>query len=219
MKDLIICQHDQGSDEWLKSRLGVITASEVHALLPDARSKTFKYKEARSTYMHKLIGEVCTGYCEEINAKALQWGKDNEEAAIAAYEFESGLETEKIGLVYKDSSKRAGASADFKIKDEDHGGEVKCPITPLVYINFLLDEEVKDQYVSQYQFGMWVTGWKYWDFANYHPRMKKKMLHRITVERDLKLMEYFENEIPKFIQEMDDKLKKIGIEYGAQWEL
>lgn len=217
MSALLICQHDQGSQEWLNARLGVITASEVHALLPDARSKTFKYKESRRTYMNKLIGEVCTGYGDEINARALQWGKDNEENAIAAYEFETGLETEKIGLIYKDGSKRTGASADFKIKGKDHGGEVKCPITPLVYINFLLDEEIKAEYTSQLQFGLWVTDWEAWDFANYHPRMKAKRIHRITVERDRALMEYFENEIPKFCSEMDEKLKQIGIEYGAQW--
>lgn len=217
MSALLISQHPQGSEEWLKDRLGVITASEVHALLPDARSKTFKYKEARKTYMNKLIGEVCTGYSEELNARALQWGKDNEEAAIAAYEFHTGQEVEKVGLIYKDESRRAGASADFKVKSKAWGGEIKCPITPMVYISFLLDGEVKPEYTSQYQFGLWVTKWHGWDFANYHPRMKAKMIHKISVEPDPWYMEYFENEIPKFTAEMDKELEKIGISYGSQW--
>lgn len=217
MSALLICQHEQGTQEWLNARLGVITASEVHALLPDARSKTFKYKEARKAYMNKLIGEVCTGYSEELNAKALQWGKDNEAAAVSAYEFHTGREVERIGLIYKDSSKRCGASADFKIKGEEYGGEIKCPISPAVFVGFLLDNEEKPEYISQYQFGLWVTGWHGWDFCNYHPRMKKKMIHKVSHCRDLWFMEYFENEIPKFIKEMDEKLAKIGIPFGAQW--
>jgi hypothetical protein len=217
MSALIISQHPQGSEEWLKARLGVITASQVHDLLPDARSKAFKYKEARQSYMYQLIGEVCTGYSEELNARALQWGKDNEDAAIAAYEFATGQEVEKIGLVYKDSSKRCGASADFKIKGKNHGGENKCPITPKVHIDFVLGGNIKPEYVSQVQFGLWVTGWDKWDFTSYHTRMKSKMVHFVTIERDPVMMEYFDNEIPKFIEEMDKELAKIGIPWGAQW--
>lgn len=217
MSALIICQHDQGSLEWLNARLGVITASQAHALLLNQRTKTPTYKEARSTYMNQLIGEVCTGYSEELNAKALQWGKDNEDAAVAAYEFATGNAVEKIGLVYKDETKRAGASADFKIIGKNHGGENKCPITPKVHIDFLLDNEIKDEYISQVQFSLWVTGWDLWDFTSYHPRMKLKMVHHVTIERNKEMMEYFDNEIPKFVKEMDEKLKLIGIEYGSQW--
>jgi hypothetical protein len=218
MSRLLISQHEQGSPEWLASRLGVITASEVHALLLDSRSKTPKYKEARKSYMNQLIGEVCTGYSEELNAKALQWGKDNEEAAIAAYEFHSGNVVEKIGLVYKDETLRVGASADFKIVGKNHGGENKCPITPKVHIEFLLDGKIKQEYISQVQFGLWVTGWEAWDFTSYHPRMKKNMVAFVTIERDPVMMEYFDNEIPKFIFEMDKLLSSIGVEFGDQWK-
>lgn len=218
MSALLICQADQGSEEWLKARLGVITASQAHALLLNKRTKTPTYKEARQTYMNQLIGEVCTGYSEELNARALEWGKANEEAAIAAYEFSTGNDVEKIGLVYKDETKRCGASADFKIKGKNHGGENKCPITPQVHIDFLLNGEIKDEYITQIQFGLWVTGWDLWDFTSYHPRMKLKMVHHVTVERDLELMKYFDEEIPKFIEEMDKKLELIGIKFGSQWE-
>jgi predicted phage-related endonuclease len=217
MSALIISPHAQGSEEWLKARLGVITASQAHDLMLDSRSKTPKYKEARRSYMNQLIGEVCTGYSEEINAKALEWGKTNEDAAVLAFEFASGKQVEKIGLVYKDESKRAGASADFKIVDENCGGENKCPITPKVHIDFLLCGEIKPEYITQVQFGLWVTGWDLWFFTSYHPRMKSKMVHYHEIKRDPALMEYFDNEVPKFIKEMDQELKRIGIEWGAQW--
>lgn len=218
MSALLISEYPQGTEEWLRARLGVITASRAHDLLPNARTKTFQYKEARKSYMYELIGEVCTGYSEELNARALQWGKDNEDAAIAAYEFATGHEVEKIGLVYKDESKRCGASADFKIKGKNHGGENKCPITPKVHIDFVLGGEIKPEYISQVQFGLWVTGWDAWDFTSYHPRMRSKMVHFVTIERDAEMMKYFDEEIPRFIKEMDAELKKIGIPFGSQWE-
>lgn len=217
MNPLLMSQHPQGSEQWLRDRLGVITASEVHALLPDSRSKTFKYKEARRSYMNQLIGEVCTGHSEELFAKSLEWGKENEEAALAAFEFAVGKQVEKIGLAYKDDKKRAGASADGRISGELIGIENKCPITPKVHIDFLLCDEIKDQYLSQVQFGMWVTGFNAWYFTSYHPRMKARMIHYRVIERDQKLMEYFDNEIPKFCEEMDRELGRIGIPYGSQW--
>src|SRR4051812_45577582 len=111
MNTLLVSRNEPGSSEWLRDRLGVKTASESHALMPD--KKTGKPKlAARKTYMNQLIGEVCTGYSEEIFAKSLEWGKLNEEAAIAAFEFHSGKQVSKSGLVYKNESRREAATPD-----------------------------------------------------------------------------------------------------------
>ena len=217
MKSLIICDHEQGSQEWLNSRLGVITASQAHALLLNKRSKTPTYKEARESYMLQLINEVCTRQHDEINAKALEWGKLNESSAIAAYEFESGNITQKISLVYNDDKKRAGASADFKLLDKNYGGECKCPINGENHLSFILNGIIKDEYITQMQFGMFCTGWDRWNFVSYNPRMPKKTVHYVTIERDEELMKYFADEIPKFCLEMDGKLKTLGSKFGDQW--
>lgn len=213
----IISLSEQGSEEWHKERLGVITASRAHSLLLNARTKTPTYKEARATYMNELIAEVCTGHFEEIDTYALKWGRDNEDAAIAAFEFQSNKKIEKIGLAYKDETRRAGASADFKVVGENLGGENKCPVNPKYHIDFLLDDEIKGEYLTQIQFGLWVFGWDAWYFNSYQPMMKKKNNHHKIIERDKELMSYFDFEVPKFAHEMDQKLKQIGIEFGAQW--
>lgn len=218
MRNLIILNEEQGSEAWLRARLGVVTASKAYDLLPSKTSKTFKYKEARNTYMMELINEVCTGQYDEINGKALEWGKLNEDSALAAYAFESGNKVEKISLVYKDESKRCGASADFILSDKNHGGELKCPMNGLHHLNFIFEGIVKDEYIAQIQFGMFITGWTHWDFASYNPRMPKKILHYKTFERDPSLMDYFANEIPRFTQEMDQKLEILGIKFGEQWK-
>lgn len=217
MNNLILLNHPQGSEEWLKARLGVITASNAHALLLSKTSKTPKYKEARSTYMLQLINEVCTKQHEELNGKALEWGKVNEDAAIAAYEFASGNEVQKISLAYKDESRRAGASTDFVIKGKNHGGENKCPMNGIYHLDFILNGEIKDEYMTQIQFGLWVTSWDAWDFTSYNPRMPKKLVHYVTIERNKELMDYFDQEVPKFIEEMDKKLEQLEIPFGSQW--
>jgi hypothetical protein len=217
MKPLLFSNHPQGSEGWHKDRLGVITASKAHALLLDARSKAPKYKEARNTYMNELIAEVCTGHFENLDTFALQWGRDNEEAAISAFEFETGLEIEKIGLAYKDDSKRAGASADFKVKNKMAGGENKCPLNPKYHIDFIFEDEIKPEYITQMQFGLWVTGWDEWYFTSYQPKMKKKNIQFKRIEKNEELMRYFDEEVPKFIYEMDKKLEIIGIPWASQW--
>lgn len=214
---IIFSKHEQGSEGWHKERLGVITASQAHALLPNARTKTFQYKEARATYMNQLIAEVCTGHFDNLDTYALQWGRDNEASAIAAFEFATSKTVEKVGLAYKDESRRVAASADFLISGERCGGENKCPINPLYHIDFLLDGEIKQEYITQIQFSMWNYDWDLWFMNSYHPKMRKKNQHHKVIERNLELSKYFDEEVPRFCAEMDKKLKELGFEWGSQW--
>lgn len=208
----------QGSDLWLKMRLGVITASKVYDLFPDKRSKTPKEKESRQTYMNELIGEVCTGYSEELNAKALAWGHENEPAARAAYAFTTGHTITEGGFAYN-FNKRCGCSPDFMVTGANKGGEIKCPITPKVHVDTILNGIVKPEYVAQIQYSMWVSGLDEWDFVSFHPRMKSNMVHIINFKRDEEMMKLFNEIIPRFVEDMDEALKTFGVKFGNQWLL
>jgi exodeoxyribonuclease (lambda-induced) len=208
-------QVEQSSDAWLKMRLGVITASCAHDLLP---SKTGKgaFKQARQTYMNQLIAEVCTGRGEEINAKALSWGKENEIAARAAYSFESGEKIQDGGFIYG-MDKRVGASPDGIVVGKNKGLELKCPYSSDNHIKFLIEDEIKDEYITQVQWSMWVAGFDEWDFASFDPRMKKNMIKIVTFKRDEEMMKMFSEIVPQFIKEMDAHLEKLGMSFGSQW--
>jgi hypothetical protein len=205
---------NQGTEEWFRMRLGVLTASKAYDILPSKRGGGFK--EARTTYMNQLIAEVCTGHYEEINAKPLEWGKVNEVAARAAYQFESGIEVKEGGFMYA-YNKRAGCSPDFIAKTMNKGGEIKCPWNPANHIKFLIEDEIKDEWIAQMQFQLWVSGFDAWDFASFDPRMKTKMIQIKEILRDPKMMALFDEIVPAFIVEMDEKLEKIGIPFGSQW--
>ena len=205
---------EQSSDAWLKMRLGVITASCAHDLLPSKRGGAFK--QARQTYMNQLIAEVCTGRGEELNAKALDWGKTNEIASRAAYSFEANEIVLDGGFIYG-MDKRVGASPDGIIKGKNKGLELKCPYSTRTHIDFLLNDAVRPEYEAQVQWSMWVSGLESWAYASFDPRMKTQMLKTITYERDEDMMNLFNEIVPAFISEMDSALSKIGIKWGSQW--
>ena len=67
---------EQGSYQWFQMRLGVISASNASKLLAKRGSVT------RDSYLAQLVGEIATGMPQdEINAKAMAWGKENEPKA------------------------------------------------------------------------------------------------------------------------------------------
>lgn len=203
-------QVEQGSNEWREMRVGMITASNFYYLMP--HKKTGKPKDSRITYMNKLIAEVCTGLPEEINAKALEWGRVNETASRAAYEFESG-ETITSGGIVLHPSRRASASPDGLVKGKKKGLELKNPFSSETHIEFLLDDSIKDEYLAQCQGSLWICQYDQWAFASFDSRMKSHMLKIEIQERDEKLMKYFDEEIPAFIHDMDQALAKLGMSF------
>lgn len=206
-----IVSADQGSLEWLQTRLGVITASEVHKAVAKFGTET------RNTYMCQLVAEVATGMVEEINSKYLDWGKLNEQAARSSYEFANNCKIEPVNFIFRDDTFREGASLDGLISGTKKFVEIKCPYNPTHFIKFAVQEKTKAENQWQYQFQMRVTGADVLDFVNFDPRMTIGPLQFVTVEKDLKFQAKFDELIPQFIQDMDTMLAQLGLSYGAQW--
>lgn len=205
-------QVEQGSYEWQCLKLGVISASNIERALAKKGTAT------RSTYMAELVAQVCTREFPEVNAKALQWGKDNEASARSAYEFATNDSVAQVGFIFKDSSLRIGISPDGIVSNKGKGLELKCPFSTRTYVEFVTDGKIKPEYEKQCQLSMWVTDSGEWDFYNYDPRMNRKMLHGVTIARDVELMKRFDQELPEFIQDMDKMLATLGFEFGDQWK-
>lgn len=203
---------EQGSEAWLKSRLGVITASEVSKAVAKVGTET------RNTYLCQLVAEVATGMVEEINSKYMEWGKINEGPARAAYEFANDCEIQEVGFLFKDDSFREGASIDGFVVGQNKLVEIKSPYNPTNYIKFLMQDTIKAEYMWQYQYQMRVTGAEIADFVQYDPRMTVKPFKSLTVEVDPEYQNKFNELIPAFIKDMDEVLKDMGISFGDQWK-
>lgn len=208
---------EQGSDDWMRLRLGVITASEVSNVIAKPRSGT-KWTDMKKAYFHTLIAEVCTGVSPEVNAKALAWGKQFEEDARMLFEFTAGVKVTEAPIIFRDESLRTACSPDGLCNNE-FGLELKCPFTSRDFIKFRLGgfDAIKSAYMAQVQYSMWVTGKDAWFFANYDPRMKREGIHHIVVERDESYMSDFDEQVPDFIEKMDSALAEIGFTFGDQW--
>ncbi len=204
---------EQSSYDWFKMKLGVVSASNC--------SKIFKPKRGagltRLTYMNELIGEICTGIPqEEISAKALQWGKDNEPQARELYSVLGlGGVVQELPFIYADKDMRAGCSPDGI--DGDSGIEIKCPFTTKVHIDFLLNGTIKPEYHDQMQFSMMVSGAKQWHFVSYDHRMKRKIIEKFTVNRNEERIAEIREALAEFTLDMDRALAQLGFEFGDQW--
>lgn len=247
---------NQGSPEWMSSRLGVITASRASDLIatgplapfPDdleivkvgrSNSVTFRGVEftgtkadcvswvrnqlprqtspARDGYLLDLVAEVATGQQAEPGSfKQAEWGHEYEDHARQIFAFHVGVPVNPIAFIYGDKTMRYGCSPDG-IADDNSGVEIKCPWTTKVYLDFLVNGQIKQEYIDQVQFSMFVTGRKYWHFANYDPRMKVQSFHAVTLERDEKKMDVFSIAVAEMSRDMDAMLDRIGLKFGDQW--
>lgn len=209
---------EQGTEEWLRHRAGVITASRAHDIIKSGRSG--KSSESRATYMLELIAQVCTGLVpESASFKQAEWGHENEPLAREAYEALEFVSVNQCGLIYRDESLRCAISPDGIL--DDRGLEIKNPFTSQVHIATLLDGKIKPEYVTQCQYSLWVTGLDRWDFVSFDWRVRGKPENRLVVipqYRDAEMMARFDEEIPKFISEMDEALERLGFKFGQQWE-
>lgn len=203
---------EQGTTEWHRMRAGVITASRVHDIIKKGRAKG-SYSAARQVYMNELIAQVCTGLLpEQLTAKQVLWGHENEPKALELYDPFEDKKINQIAFIYG-LDMRCGVSPDALV-DDNGGLEIKCPWTTSQYIDQLLGGEPKPEYLTQMQYSMWLTGREYWDFANYDPRMKMRNINVVRHEPDLELFKMFDEEIPKFISDMDKKLDSIGFSFS-----
>ena len=177
MARIIDCE--QGSQEWLDHRCGVITASNFSKIFTGAG----KLSSQADSLINTLVAEKITGKpAETYKSEAMQRGNDLEPEARDMFELDTGLRCETVGLVKVDDYE-IGCSPDALIGD-DCGLEIKCPSasTMIAYKRF---GKLPPEYVQQVQGCMWVTGRSSWWFYAYHPDMSPFVLH---VERDDKLL-------------------------------
>lgn len=201
----------QGSEAWLLTKLGVISASNASKVVAGEKTET------RATYMAELVGQVATSVVEEINSKYMQWGHEHEGAARTSYEFAQNVEVTQLPFAFKDETFRIGCSPDG-ITSAGVPVEIKCPYNTTNFVQFLTAEKIKPDYVWQYQFQLWVLEADKMDFVQYDPRMRVSPLHILTVGRDEEKIKAFEDLVPKFISDMDAMLSKIGLTFGEQWK-
>lgn len=215
----------QGSKDWHNLRLGLFTSSNIYKIFKDPRSKADKeagvLSDTAKTYIEEKATELIYYDCnlphDEVYAKALLWGNQNEALAVEAYEHTTKQETKEIGFVTLGQD--TGTSPDRYVGD-DGLLEIKCPyitsnhIKNVARLNNQLDFlKLNEQYYYQVQHQMYVTGRKWCDFISFDPRLLeseenwRKCIFILRVNFDNALD--FEGRIKRAAEYRDYVIKKV----------
>ena len=174
------------NDAWLLQRRGKITSSEVWKIFKGGRSKDVMFGEGAMTYIRSRVTEMQSGELkEELDAKSLAWGKDNELDAKTHFEAITGFSVIYHGIScpkFYPYGDFAGGSPDGEIIEPDAILELKCPYNEDIHTRRLLIksvEQFKDEEPeawNQCQMNMLTMGKKIGFFGSYDPRRKEEKL-------------------------------------------
>jgi putative phage-type endonuclease len=156
---------EQGSEEWVKLRLGVPTASDCTMIMTPKKMELSKQSDK---LIARLISEKLSPYlperAETFSSRAMEWGKQTEEEARRFYAMERNVTVMNGGFCLSDDG-RIGCSPDGVV-GEDGILELKAP-NPSTHVEYLMEGGVPFDYMPQIHFQLIVTGCKWVDFMSY----------------------------------------------------
>lgn len=170
-----IIEHEQGSVEWLMSRLGCPSGSGFSKLI----TSTGKASTQADAYINELIAEAVIGDVTPNEPNEwMQRGTELEPVARAFYEFENNCTVTEVGFCMHDTLK-CGVSPDGLVGDAG-GLEIKCP-KPSTHVKYLRRGALPSEYKAQVMGCLWITEREWWDFVSYHPQLPNLV---VRVQRD-----------------------------------
>lgn len=193
----------QGEASWFGARMGVVTASEVDALItPKWKVRT---GDGVESYLYRKLAEKLLNWSPEMLAGfAVDQGKILETIAIPWYEFAYGAKVRRVGFCVSDDG-RTGCSPDGLLPDGT-GIEIKSPQAPN-HLRYLLEGTVPEDYLPQVHFSMFVTGAPSWTFVSYSNQLPPLV---VRVARDEAIQAKLAEAVAGFTARFDEALGKIN---------
>lgn len=158
-------QLEQGTDEWLQARCGIVTASVVGKFIL-TRTLDVASSETARGLANTLIAERITGHVEPIpTSRAMERGTLDEPYARAVYAEHYAPVTEVGFMVNEGIGYKIGYSPDGLVGD-DGLIEIKSR-TQRIQLQTILKDSVPNENMAQIQCGLLVTGRKWLDYVSY----------------------------------------------------
>ncbi len=194
---------EQGSQEWLKLRLGIATASNFDSIV----TSTGELSRSLPNYALELASQFFISEPEEVYKSAdMLRGNELEPEAREVYQEYTFNFVEQVSFIKKDDY---GYSPDGLI-GEDGLIEIKCP-NQVNHFKYICENKLPVQYIQQVQGGLFVSGRKWCDFISYHPNFQEdKKLFIKRVYRDEEFIKKLKIGIDKVILMRNEFLKKIN---------
>ena len=163
----------QRSEDWYRARLGVATSSEFHRIVTPAQGNLSKQAPG---YMYVLLAEWMTGApLPDYSSDFMERGANLEAEAVSAYEFETGLQTEKVGFITDDAG-MVGCSPDRLVMApadrigtlQDGCLEIKCPAAN-THVGHMIERKLDEKHAPQTQGQLLITCRAWIDTVSYFP--------------------------------------------------
>lgn len=209
MSDLIIHTAPQGSDEWLASRIGVITGSRFK----DCRDKLKSGNPSKAclSYAMDVARERNGGrVASKFETAAMRTGTEQEPFARSAYEMQTGNFVDEAGFITT-SDRLFGVSVDGLV-GEDGIIEIKTMVSSDTLFTAVVDGDIS-AYIDQCNGAMWLLGRKWVDLVLWVPDLEFLRIHRIERNDDAiealeaDLME-FERMVSRYQKSLNEALKE-----------
>ena len=187
---------EQGSEDWFKARLGLLTASNASKILTAGGKPSASIKPL----INRAVAELLTGKKEDtFKSDAMQRGNDLESSALDFINFSMGYDFKEVGFM--DSGLGYGASPDALDQSKRVGLELKCPLAS-TQVEYLITKKIPNNYMMQIQMSLLVSNYEKWIFCSYHPDLNPFI---VEVERDEVLIGLLRCEIERSCQEIKKK--------------
>ncbi|MDC0183035.1 YqaJ viral recombinase family protein [Nitrosomonadales bacterium] len=191
----------QGTQEWLKKRLGKITSSTIHKIMSSKENSS-----TRTRLMQDLIFERISGSpTKNIVTAPMARGLELESEARKAYELQNEIVI-LSGFIEHPTIKDAGASPDGLIGD-DGLIEIKC-LNKKSHEEIIRKQVLPRQYYIQIQFQLACTQRLWCDFVAYHPDADKP-LYVQRIKPEIKLIKEIHEKALVFISEVEEKYREM----------
>jgi predicted phage-related endonuclease len=201
---------DDDRQAFLQARCGSAGASDVPNII--RRTKT-GYSASRANLMALKVVERLTGLpAETYQSAAMTAGLEREPLARMAYGFMHDVTIETVGIIRHPLIEGAHASPDGTIGTLGLV-EIKCP-QPAAHLDTLLNEKIDNDYFVQMQWQMACSGRHWVDYVSWSPDFPPSMqLWSERVERAPEVINELEDEVRKFLTELEAKVAELRKRY------
>lgn len=207
---LEIFTFEQYSEEYWKTRAGIITASEFHSVLAKSKRKRKGVRpeaDSRLKYKRTLVGELAAGYAisETFSTAATRRGREQEDEARKLVSFREDVEIELVGFMRRG---RLGLSPDGIIPAEKATYEGKTRAFHL-HIELLERDTLPPQHEAQVQGSMWIADAERCLFASYCRGLPPFIR---WIDRNEEYIKLLERECFAFELELRELMKRLKLE-------
>lgn len=197
---IIITDVEQGTQQWLRMRAGVVSSSEFRRVITPKGEPS-----SDSNYVEeKAIERITKRPYSTFENYEMRRGRELEPDARRDYEFIHGVEVRQVTFIYLDESRKVGASTDGLV-DPNGVYETKAP-NGIKHVEYLKKQSMPTEHIPQVQGEIYVAEREWCDFMHYHPGLEPLI---VRVYRDDEYIAKLQKYLWRVVYKIDKREEEI----------